>query len=194
MYSQLNQGAEIRPVDIPLDLCPDFKGRIFVYHSAVARFFAPSDLCGTGGMYRERIRSNPNWREGYIRHDTVFVETNPAPGQRGMQGMEIARVRLFFSFMLDDKHYPCALVEWFIPSNEPDEDTRMWVVRPEFHDDGQRTLDVIHLESVARAAHLLPVFGSSFIPEELHFSDALEVFRAYFVNNFVDHHSNEFLT
>ena len=193
MYGQLNQGAEIQP-NIPLDLCPDFKGRISVYHSAVARFFAPSDLCGIGGMYHERIRSNPNWGDGYVRHDTVFVETDPGPAQRGMQGMQIARVRLFFSFTLDSKRYPCALVEWFVPSDEPDEDTQMWVVRPEFHDNGQRTLDIIHLDSIAQAAHLLPIFGSSFVPEGLHFSDVLEVYRAYFVNNFVDHHCNEFLT
>ncbi|KIM74238.1 hypothetical protein PILCRDRAFT_80268 [Piloderma croceum F 1598] len=70
----------------------------------------------------------------------------------------------------------------------------MWVVQPEFGGNGRRTLAVIHIDCVARGAHLLPVYGSSFVPEDLHFSDSLNVFRAYFVNHYVDHHSHDFLT
>jgi hypothetical protein len=190
LYNQLNPGADISPDDIPLHRCPVFNGQISVYHSAVARFFAPSDLCGAGGMYQERIRSNPNWHGEHTRHDTVFVET----GQGSMQGMVIGRVRLFFSFASDRKRYSCALVEWFIPQDEPDEDTGMWVVKPEFYSNGQRTLAVVHLDCIARAAHLLPVFRSSFVPDELHFSDSLDVYHAYFVNNNIDHHCHEFLS
>jgi hypothetical protein len=163
-----------------------------VYHSAVARFFAPSDLCGAGGMYQERIRSNPNWRDQHAQHDTIFVKI--AAGESSMQDMVIARVLLFFSFASERKTYPCALVEWFIPGEEPDEDTGMWVVSPEFHDSGRWSLSVIHLDCIARATHLLPVFGSSYVPDELHFSDSLDMYRAYFVNNNIDHHCNELLS
>jgi hypothetical protein len=190
LYDQLNPGTDISSGDIPLHRCPVFGERVSVYHSAVARFFAPSDLCGAGGMYRETIRSNPNWRDEYARHDTVFIET----GEGNMRGMRIGRVRLFFSFRYHRMHYPCALVEWFIPDDEPDEDTGMWVVRPTFRGNRQRTSAVVHLNCIARAAHLLPVFGSSFIPDEIRFSNSLDVYRAYFVNNNVDHHSHEFLS
>ena len=96
----------------------------------MARFFAPSDLCGAGGMYQERIRSNPCWRDEYARYDTVFVQIGPDVS--GMKGMVIGRVRLFFSFTSGHTCYPCALVEWFIPKDGVDEDTGMWVVTPEF--------------------------------------------------------------
>ena len=43
--------------DFPENL-PEHSSRIDVFHSAVATFYAPSDLCGAGGMYRERIWSN----------------------------------------------------------------------------------------------------------------------------------------
>ncbi|KAI0246059.1 hypothetical protein BJV78DRAFT_1136045, partial [Lactifluus subvellereus] len=76
LFTELNPDADISPDDIPLDQCPYFNRCISVYHSAVSRFFAPSDLCGAGGMYQERIRSNPNWRDEYTQCDTVFVETN----------------------------------------------------------------------------------------------------------------------
>jgi len=163
-----------------------------MYHSAIARFFAFSDLCGAGAMYQERIHSNPNWHNKYARRDTVFVETGG--GQGAMQGMVIGRVHLFFSFALDKKSYQCALIEWFIPRDEPDKDTEMWVVRPEFQSNGRRTIAVIHLDCIDRAVHLLPVFGSAFVPDELLFSDSLDVYRAYFVNNNIDHHCHEFLS
>jgi len=51
-----------------------------------------------------------------------------------------------------------------------------------------------NIASIARATHLLPVFGSSFIPKELHFSDALDIYCAYCLNKNIDHHCNEFLS
>ncbi|KAF8205901.1 hypothetical protein K438DRAFT_1963678 [Mycena galopus ATCC 62051] len=66
--------------------------RIKVYHSATARFYAPSDLCGTGEMHRERIRSNPRWHGAYARRDTVFI--NVDSDLPGMLGMIIGRVFL----------------------------------------------------------------------------------------------------
>jgi hypothetical protein len=195
LYDQLNPNAVISADNIPLEQCPVFVGRIHVFQSAVARFFAPSDLCGAGGMYQERIRCNPSWRDEYARYDTVFVPIGPDVG--GLKGMVIGRVRLFFSFTSGRTRYPCALVEWFVPKDtEVDENTGMWVVMPEFERgiSGRRALAIIHLDCIARAAHLLPVFGSSFVPEELHFSNSLDVYHSYFVNNYADHHCHEFLS
>jgi hypothetical protein len=192
LYDHIHSDSNISSADVDIEQCPNFTGRIYVYHSAIARFFAPSDLCGTGGMYRERIRSNPNWRGEYARYDTMFISTGSE--MDAMQGMTIGRALLFFSFIFRDEFFPCALVHWLVPGNVPDDDTGMWVVQPEFAGNGRRTLSVIHLDSVARAAHLLPVYGSSFVPEDFDFSDSLDSFRAYFVNNCIDHHSHEFLS
>jgi hypothetical protein len=89
--------------------------------------FSPqSDLCGTGGMLHERIRSNPSFH-GHARHDTVFVVVDE--NRPGMQGMVIARVLLFFSFNYRRRDYGCAFVNWFVTGeDEPDEDTGMWAV------------------------------------------------------------------
>jgi hypothetical protein len=67
------------------------------------------------------------------------------------------------------------------------------VVEPEFDGNGHRTLAIIHLDCVAQAAHLLPVYGPSFIPEDFHFSDSLDAFHAYFVNQHIDHHSHDLI-
>lgn len=193
LYEQQHPEFDGDIADIPLDKCPHFNGRIFVYHSAVAQFYAPSDLCGAGGMYHKRIRSVPEWQGEHARCDTVFVETNS--DQHGICGMCIARVMLFFLFVFEGKYYPCALVHWFVPVGHSVEDeTGLWVVKPEFTLNGQRHLAVVHLDCISRGAHLTGVYGSSLLPDDFHFSYSLDVFRSYFVNSYADHHMHEFLT
>ena len=41
---------------------PKIDDLITLYPSAVATYFAPSDLSGVGGMHSERIRATSNWR------------------------------------------------------------------------------------------------------------------------------------
>jgi hypothetical protein len=192
LYTQRHPKSESHHINFEEHV--HFDGKIYVYHSAVARFYAPSDLCGAGGMYHERIRSCPSWRNDGPRRDTVFVVLDES--QAGMHGMLVARVLLFFSYYdaYLKENMPCALVNWFIlDGDEPDEATGMWVVRPEF--EGRvRSLEVIHLDSIARGAHLLPVYGSGFLPEDFQYAVSLGVFTSYFVNHYIDHHSHEFLT
>ena len=110
-----------------------------------------------------------------------------------MAGLTIGYLLLLFSFKDGDRAYLCALIHWLIPGNEPDPDTGMWVVQPEYEGNGCCTLAIINLDCIAHAAHLLPVYGSSFLPKDLHFSDSLDMFHAHFVNPYIDHHSHEFL-
>ncbi|KAH7918101.1 hypothetical protein BV22DRAFT_1108449 [Leucogyrophana mollusca] len=192
LYDQENPDAVHSSADVALDLCPHFNVRVSVFHSAVAQFYAPSDLCGAGGMHREYIRLNPSWRGEYVRRDTVFVTTQAE--DEGMLGMVIRRVYLFFSFTFHSRVYPCALVHWFVPiGEEADEETGMWAVRPEYGASGRQSMAVVHLDSVARAAHLLPVYSASFLPEDLHFSESLDAFHAFYVSRYADHHMHEFL-
>jgi hypothetical protein len=73
-------------------------------------------------MRSERIRALPSWRNGPSRYDTVLVSTDRQ--LEGMIGLDVARVRLFFSFTHEDIEYPCALINWYnCVSNSQDEDT-----------------------------------------------------------------------
>ncbi|KAF6759278.1 hypothetical protein DFP72DRAFT_1031991 [Ephemerocybe angulata] len=119
LWLQLHPDSDLDPHEIPIADCPTFHGIIHVYHSAVARFYSPSDICGVGG-----------WRGSYPRNDTVFVEVNPDIS--GIGGMM-----------------------------QPDAETGLWVVRPEFDAARRRVVEVIHLDSIARAAHLLPTITRS---------------------------------
>lgn len=195
LFDQATSDPDLDPMSVPLADCPQFNGRIHVYHSAVARFYAPSDLCGAGGMYRELIRSNPSWHGEGMRRDTVFVTTDS--DHDGFLGMCVARVHLFFSFVYEGFNYQCALVHWFVPIGESVHDeTGQWVVEPEFIGDGRNrrpNLAVIHVDCIARGALLSPVFGAGFLPDTFQFSASLDAFRSYFVNNYADHHMNEFV-
>ena len=180
----------------PLHLCPttDNIAKICVFHSATATFCAPSNPSGVGSLYRETIRCTPRWQTGEItacRRDCIILNTGlDAPG---MRGLDIARVHLFFSFEVADEVLSCALVHHFRKSFEdPDPDNGMWIVEPDFHDNGYRVMGVVHVDSMVRAAHLIPVFGDdAAVPREVNFSNTLDIFSAFYVNKYIDYHAFE---
>ena len=69
-------------------------------------------------------------QHGKEQHDVMtlyFFETDPE--LPGMRGMTIGHVFLFFSFMFQDVHFPCALIHLYpTDGTEPDEDTGLWGV------------------------------------------------------------------
>ncbi|KAG1896783.1 uncharacterized protein F5891DRAFT_1192680 [Suillus fuscotomentosus] len=190
LFTQLNQDDPRDPADVPTGSLPRHEGKLQVFNSAAATFFAPSDLSGTGGMRREHIRACPLWRNEYPRNDCVFIDTDS--DAQGMRGLEVARIVCFFSFKHNWEVYPCALIHWFEKIDDcADEDTGMWMVRPSFHEGGSRNLAVIHIETVFRAAHLIPMYGSEYIPHDLKFYHSIDCFRSFYVNKFADHHAFE---
>jgi len=110
-----------------------------------------------------------------------------------MRGLDVARVLLFLSLDFQGKKYPCALVKWFIKTDEePNDVTGMWTVEPEMKD-GEPLISIIHLDCIIRAAHLIPVYGDDFIPM-IHPSDTLDAFELYSINKYADHHAFAIIT
>jgi len=136
----------------------------------------------------EKIRATSSWRRGPPRYDCAFVNTHP--NLDGMRGLDIVRIFLFFSFTYHDKPYPCALVHWYTLIG-CDEDTGMWMVKPDEAGDGSPVMSIIHLHSIFRAAHLLPIFGHDHIPRAVTCHNSLDTFAAYYVNKYIDHHAFE---
>ncbi|KAJ7127251.1 hypothetical protein C8R43DRAFT_1074924 [Mycena crocata] len=162
---------------------------ISVYHSAIATFYAPSDPSGIRGMRRERIRSTPTWRKHGPRRDCAFAVENQQ--EHGFRGMSAVRIQLLFSFTHDGVDYPCALVQWFKKvGRSPDVETGMWIVEPEMKGTKQLTT-IIHLDSLLRGAHLIPVYGTSHIPVGFRYIHSLDAFKSFHVNKYIDHHANE---
>lgn len=180
-------------MDMDINLCPDISStlHIQIYHSASTVYHAPSDLSGIGGMHREYIRATPNWRKkGMPRYDCVFVERDPE--KEGFQSLGVAQVQMFFTFRHDNILYSCALIHWFETYGDgPCPETGMWRVKPDFDQQQQRVCSVIHIDSILRAAHLLPVFGKKIIPENFQSYQSLRAFQLYYVNKYADHHSHE---
>jgi hypothetical protein len=182
---------DMDPTEVPDSLidCPRFDGKIRVFNSAVSVFFAPSDLSGIGGMKREYIRVSPKWRSGHARKDCVFVITDP--NAHGMQGMDIAQVLTFFSFRLRGVYYPCAVVRWFNRvGNTPDDNTGMWMVEPSSVDHHAH-FAVIHVDTIFRSAHLIPVYGTDMLPLTIKSHHVLDIFTLFYVNKYADHHAFE---
>ncbi|KAJ6523207.1 hypothetical protein B0H19DRAFT_1277074 [Mycena capillaripes] len=193
LFDQLHPDAPTPGGRVPISDCPDFSERVFMYNSARAVFYAPSDVCGIGGMHHERIRATKSWYRGPPRYDCVFMEHDPdAPGFRGLHA---ARVHLLFRFKFRGIDYPCALVHWFsAQGDEPCPETGMWIVKPDFirGKPGEREMAVVHLDTVLRGAHLIGVAGKEFVPvDNFDYSNSLDAFKAFYVNKYADHHSHE---
>lgn len=190
LFDQLHPNSEQTGREVGLNRCPPFNGRVRIFPSAIAIYYAPSDPSGPRGMHRERIRSVRSWRGGRSRRDCVFVSHDES--LPGFRGLHIARVHLFFSFSFGQISYSCALVTWFSPvADEPDSDTGMWIVAPDVVSNHTYPMDIISLDSIIRSAHLIGVAGEDYIPREVGPSESLDVFREFYVNKFADHHSHE---
>jgi hypothetical protein len=187
LYDQLNPDNVLTSADVALHECPRITSKVKVFNSAVATFHAPSDPSGIRGMRREYIRSTNDWWKTGPRYDVAFL--NREPDLPGMRGIDVAQIRLFFSFNHEGMTYPCALVHWFkVIGEEPDGTTGMWIVQPELDFDGIPVASVIHLDCIIRACHLVPLFGKDFIMG-LQPHDSLTAFKYYYVNKYIDHHA-----
>ncbi len=188
MIRQLH--PDIEEDDDPI--LPRISGRVFVFHSATAFFHSPSDLSGVGGMRKEIIRATPSWRKGRARYDCVFIETADLDREAGFKGLHVARIKLLFSFVHREVRYDCALIHWFeLAEDRPDELTGMWMVEPESLDDGTPHLSIVHVDTILRAAHLIPVYDNSVIDKDHRYQTTLDTFHKFFVNKYADHHANE---
>ena len=185
LFQQRNPNVDIIP---DISQCPKVIDPGYSFSSATATFRAPSDLSGANGMHCQHIHASPSWRNHLPRYDCVFVEKDPT--LPGFQGLFVAKVLLFFSFDYRNVKYPCALVQWFTSiGDEPCKSTGMWKVQHEYDEYGNHLVGVIHLDSILRAAHLIPIYGEEFIPHDLHYSDSLSAFASFYVNKYSDYHA-----
>ncbi len=68
----------------------------------------------------------------------------------------------------------------------------MWVVSREIREDGQRLVGLIHLDTVFRSAHLIGIADPSrYVPYEIDYMNALDAFKTFYVNKYIDYHTYE---
>ena len=67
----------------------------------------------------------------------------------------------------------------------------MWQIKPDFDEQGNHIVSVIHLNTILHAAHVVPVFCSTPIDHDMKFTDSLAAFASYYVNKFSDYHAHE---
>ena len=193
LFHQLHPDSPESGETLALDSCPTLDGEtIFVHNFAEARFYAPSDPSGVGGMRREFIRATSDWRKGGARYDCVFV--NQDSSLKGLLGMSVAQVKLFFTLYHRKRRYQCALVHWFQRDRDtPERTSGMWIVKPRvrYH---IPICSVIDIATIFRAAHLIPVYNeNSPIPDTADHTTSLGDYNKFFVNKYVDHHAFELL-
>ena len=63
------------------------------------------------------------------------------------------------------------------------------MVEPEFDENGERVVSVIHLESIMQPAHLIGIYGNDHIPHDFKCTDSLSAFAAFYVNKYSYYHA-----
>lgn len=112
-----------------------------------------------------------------------------------ISGYVVARVLLLFSFEYAGEDFPVALVWWYTLSDDSgnrDVDTGMWLVEREYRN-GNPSLEVVHVDTIFRAVHLLPFFGQQQVPRQFSHHKTLDTYAMFYVNKFADHQSFEIL-
>ena len=171
---------------------PPFYKKITIYMSTVATFHAPSDPSGIGSMKHECIHAVSHWRKDPGHFNTLFINAahdnvesdDESTSNHGFLGLEVARAHLFFSFTHNGVKYPCALVHWFSHMGDmPSDITGMYIVEPDHLPTGQPVTTVVHLDTIVRATHLLPVFSNhSPLSKHQHHVQTLNSFSEFYIN------------
>ena len=69
----------------------------------------------------------------------------------------------------------------------------MWSVESDIFDDGSYNSTIVHLDSVVRLTHLLPIHCDRPAPSrhQLDYTQSLDAFSTFYVNKYADHHAFE---
>jgi hypothetical protein len=172
-----------------------YHGKIHIFHSATCIYSAQSDSTSSiSGAVHQVIHCVPSWNHGPPRYDCVFV--NNDPDLPGFEGLYVGQVLLLFSIKSQvhsrrDKDIPCALVQWFeVVGDKPCNLTGMWMVKPELDPrTKQRVMSVIHVGSIVRPAHLIPLYGKEHVHHDLCAADSINSYKGFYVNKFSDYHA-----
>ena len=135
-----------------------------------------------------------NKRHHGSRRDCILLKTGLDIA--GVRGLNVARVHLFFSFTFGEEVFECALIHEFCKSfTDLDPDNGLWIFEPDYDASGYRIMSVVHIDSIVRAAHLLPVFKDGTpIPREINFTHTRNIFKAFYLNKYIDYHVFETLS
>ena len=200
VYEQQHPGSS--PCNIP-DLPPFYK-TITIHTEAVATFHAPSDLSSIGGMKCEHIHAVSCWRGDPGCYDTLFINApaNDVDGNaedlptHGIQGLEVACAHLFFPFTLNGVKYPCTLVHWFSHTTDtPSDITGMYTVETDYLPNGKPVTAVVHLDTVFRAVHLLPISSNHpTLSKHQHHEQTLDLFSEFYINQYINYHTFKVVT
>ncbi|KAG1791957.1 uncharacterized protein BJ212DRAFT_1283203, partial [Suillus subaureus] len=68
--------------------------------------------------------------------------------------------------------------------------TGLWMVEPSSIDNNVH-FAVIHVDSIFRSAHLIPVYGTELLPTVIKSHHVLDIFTLFYVNKYADHHTFE---
>lgn len=110
----------------------------------------------------------------------------------GFHGLLIGQVLSFIKLRHEGVEYPAVIISSFeVIGSCPCELTNMWKVHHDLDTHGQQQLKMVHLDAILHGAHLIGIASSNFVPKEVNHTNALDAFKTFYINKFVDYHTHE---
>ena len=167
---------------------PPFYEKITIHTSAVTTFHTFSDPSGVGGMKCECIHAVGHWWKGLGCYDMLFINTHHdnvdlihLHGGSWPWGGSCAPFLFIHSWWSEIS------MHWVSCTTDTLSDiTGMHVVEPDCLPDGRPVTVVVHLNTVFRVVHLLPIFS-----KHQHHEQTLDLFSEFYINRYIDYHAFE---
>lgn len=116
-----------------------------------------------------------------MRHDCVFIAAHP--WLPGIYRLDVVCVLVLFSFTFFGNESKCAVVHRYMLSEEPNNNTGMWISHPALNNGQQPDISVICLQMIYCTAHLIPVYGGHQISPDVQPNNCCNRFHAYYVSD-----------
>ena len=106
-------------------------------------------------------------------------------------GLRIAQLRVIFALPehLQQSHLPhkLAYVDWFTPFRSPHPDTGLFPVSRTSQNNGLGPIsEIVPLHSIVSSCHLIPRFGTKYLPAKWDSDSVLEECKSFFLNKYLN--------
>jgi hypothetical protein len=104
-------------------------------------------------------------------------------------GLRVAQLRVIFALPehLRHSHLPekLAYVDWFTPFRTPHTDSGLFPVSRTSRNNGPIS-EIIPLDSIVSSCHLIPRFGTKYLPAKWDSDSVLEECKSFFLNKYLN--------
>ena len=132
---------------------------------------------------------NQHTRGTYLEGESIYLLTRVVSNLNNTLGLRIAQLRVIFALPEHLQHpllpNKLAYVEWFTPFRAPHPHSGLFLVSRSSRNN-EPISEIIPLDSIVSSCHLIPKFGTNFLPAKWDSDSVLEECKSFFLNKYLN--------